>query len=686
MLITLPIFVWILTVLFWLSGSDQDTGSVIYHHSIGSAVILTNICWGAYLAVTSELLSLAHFLTPAGVGLIWGVAFILLLFFGVRTGFIKRGLRHVGVAWRCIQPADYVLAGVLVLLSGALLLILIVSPSGNNDSLQYHLARVVHWAQNASLQHYATGFVPQLYNPIWAEEVILHFRLLWGNDQFAGLVQWGAMLTSLVAVCEICSELGIKRHGRWIAVAFVFSLPMGVLQSVSTQNDYVVAFWLAVVAWLCVRSLTHPLSLLDALMLGLAVGLGALTKGTFYPFALPFGILFLYASLRWIWRQVDRKKAVRRTLLLFGIVALSIIVLNSGYWIRNLQSFDTPLGPSNWISNMTAGSMTVGKFLASLIGQVAMNFSSPFDQINNLIIQSIRTRLGPMDPRMNNFSLIWGWNHEDMAGNPLHIIILVLALLILPFSWKKNRDRRLWGYLVTVFGSFAMMALVIHFDAYGVRYQVPLFVLFSPLVGAALEFPRFEKAAFSVGSFFPRHRWIYRVWQDAKLFLVLILILTALPWILFNRSRPLIALKERAEPFSIPCKAFTGCTGGSILFESPTNSLFANHRNLIQPYSQVTNAIKSAGCKAVGLRIDSHDPEYLFWWLLDAPQSGYHLESLYTNQDLERYIDPTFHPCAIICTICSDRTRLHGLSLEGEYSGVKLFIGPGFESDEGPKN
>ncbi|GAP14309.1 hypothetical protein LARV_02076 [Longilinea arvoryzae] len=686
MLIILPIFVWILAVLFWLGGSEQDARSAIYPHSTGSAVILANICWGAYLAVISELLSLAHFLTTTGVGLSWGLAFILLSIFGFRSGFLKRGLRRMGVAWRCIQPGDYVLAGVLALLSGALLLILIVSPSGNNDSLQYHLARVVHWAQDASLQHYATGFVPQLYNPIWAEEVILHLRLLWGNDQLAGLVQWGAMLTSLVAVCEISSELGIKRHGRWIAVAFVFSLPMGVLQSVSTQNDYGVAFWLAAMAWLCVRALTRPLSVLEALMLGLAVGLGALTKGTFYPFALPFGVLFLYASLRWIWRQVDRKKAWRRTLLLFGIIGLSIIALNGGYWIRNLQSFGNPLGPSDWISNMTAGSMSVGKLFSSLIAQVAMNFSSPFDQINNPIIQTIRTRLGPIDPRMNNFSMIWGWNHEDTAGNPLHVIILALGLLILPFSWRKDPDRRLWGYLATVLGSFAMMALVVHLDAYGVRYQLPLFVLFSPLVGAALEFPRFEKATNSGDSFLSRRRWIYRTWQAVKLSLVFILILAALPWVLFNRSHPLIAMKEKVEPFSIPCKPILGCTGGSILFESPMNSLFANHYDLIRPYSQMTDDLQRLGCKDVGLRIDSHDPEYLFWWLLDAPQSGYRLESLYTNPDLERYIDPAFHPCAIICTICGDRTRLHGLSLAGEYSGVKLFAGPGFESDEGPNN
>jgi hypothetical protein len=95
--------------------------------------------------------------------------------------------------------------------------------------------------------------------------------------------------------------------------------------------------------------------------------------------------------------------------------------------------------------------------------------------------------------------------------------------------------------------------------------------------------------------------------------------------------------------------------------------------------------LKSSGCQQIGLRIDSSDLEYLFWWLLDAPQSGMHLETLYTFPELERYIDPAFTPCAIICTICDDRTSLHGLTLDGDYSKVKLFTGSEFTPEPGPK-
>jgi hypothetical protein len=91
--------------------------------------------------------------------------------------------------------------------------------------------------------------------------------------------------------------------------------------------------------------------------------------------------------------------------------------------------------------------------------------------------------------------------------------------------------------------------------------------------------------------------------------------------------------------------------------------------------------VYASGCTHVGLRIDSDDLEYTFWWLLGAPQSGMHLETIYTVDRLSHLIDPSFHPCAILCTICSDRQSLHGLPLAADLDRVDLFLGPGFVPD-----
>jgi hypothetical protein len=60
----------------------------------------------------------------------------------------------------------------------------------------------------------------------------------------------------------------------------------------------------------------------------------------------------------------------------------------------------------------------------------------------------------------------------------------------------------------------------------------------------------------------------------------------------------------------------------------------------------------------------------------------YRLETIYTVPRLEPLIDRSFSPCAIICTICGDRDRLHGLDLYHAAGEVKLFVGDGFTWNE----
>lgn len=114
--------------------------------------------------------------------------------------------------------------------------------------------------------------------------------------------------------------------------------------------------------------------------------------------------------------------------------------------------------------------------------------------------------------------------------------------------------------------------------------------------------------------------------------------------------------------------------------ESSKTVLFANWIQYYEPYSAATDRVLAPGCRSVGLRIDSHDLDYVFWWLLNAPQSGIRLESIDTYPRLQRYMDLNFKPCAIICTICSDRSRLHNLDLIGDFNTVRVYFGDKYDA------
>jgi hypothetical protein len=161
--------------------------------------------------------------------------------------------------------------------------------------------------------------------------------------------------------------------------------------------------------------------------------------------------------------------------------------------------------------------------------------------------------------------------------------------------------------------------------------------------------------------------------------LTLIFILSAFPWVLFNRTRPLIAMRDSSDPYTIPCIA--GCTAGSILIEPPEKTMFAVWGSLGGAYIEAMNQVKETGCQNIGLKLDSNDLEYAYWYLLGAPQNGMRLESIVTYPELERYLDPNFKPCVIICTTCGEQTQLFGLERIGSYGDgrIKIFSGENYD-------
>ena len=143
------------------------------------------------------------------------------------------------------------------------------------------------------------------------------------------------------------------------------------------------------------------------------------------------------------------------------------------------------------------------------------------------------------------------------------------------------------------------------------------------------------------------------------------LLVSALPYALLNNTRPIIG----HPPWPTRVQ--------SILTAPAVEILFAANPHSLPGYQAVAEWIEASSCRQVGLRLDSGDPEYEFWWLLDAPQSDIRLETVYTYPTLEHLLDTTYQPCAVICTICSDSTDLGELELTIDKGAVRLYALPG---------
>ncbi|NJD60675.1 MAG: hypothetical protein C3F13_00190 [Anaerolineales bacterium] len=647
-LLLLTMFVVFLDLL----GTQSENPSRL--KGVRLALLQSVLLLGIFIAAQSEILGIFHALAQPYVAGTWAIALLVTAWLGWRMHWLERGWQRLGAGFRSLDRFSIVVLLGFSLIFVLLLVVAVISPANNMDSLLYHMSRVMHWAQDRSLAHYPVGFEVQLTHPILAEASILQLRLLWGNDQLANLPQWISLVTCAVAASLGAWLFGAGRKAQAAAAAFAISLPIGLLEATSTQNDYVAAMWLVILAVFVLYACQADASWAEVLSIAAALGLGLLSKGTFYPYAVAWGIWLIVHWLR------------QRKALLFlkraAIIGLVVIVLNAGYWSRNLITYGGPLGPSAWVADMSSARFGIGSVASNLVKDVLLNLVTPSPRFNQAMVSFVQGTFRASDPNVESFKLDWRWNNEDSAGSPIHLFLIILSIVAVAifYATRRVKQRDLLWYSLAALLSFVIFALSAHYDDYGVRFQLPLLLVWAPVFGAVI---------FHLGE-----RWL------APLAIIFLLVIS-LPYVFVNSTRPLIALKNEPEPYAIHPLPATGTTkSSSIFFAEPRDLLFINAPDWNNPMMEAAHDIRESGCKDVGLRIDSRDVEYPIWWLLKAPQSGIRIESLYYSEVLDRYADPTFKPCAIFCTICSGRTRLNGLDLFGSYDGVvNLYMGGSYD-------
>ncbi|MFA5089006.1 MAG: glycosyltransferase family 39 protein, partial [Candidatus Omnitrophota bacterium] len=509
-----------------------------------------------------------------------------------------------------------------------------LSPPNNWDSLTYHLSRVAHWIQNQSVASYPTNIIRQLcFNP-WAEFAIMHFQVLLGGDRLANFIQWFALAGGVIGVSAVAKELGADRKGQFFAALLTATIPMGILQGSSTQNDLVAAFWLVCFVYF-VLLLRNEFQWIYAVAAGGALGLGFLTKGTSYVYAAPFLAWFILTS----------RRDIRRLGQSLAVLAVIVLILNLGYYLRNYDLFRTILLPASENHSVRAQAYGFGYFLSNVLRNVVLHFGTPSPAVNSLIksaVSSLHAVLG-MDPSHPAITLEnWGMAfeghllHEDHAGNFLHTLLIsagAVCFLILfrPFAGSRDKPAnkyslnfsRLGGYLAALFAAGILFNIFLKWQPWNARLHLPLFVLCMPF--AATVLPKIMNDKFRIS-------------------VALLLFAGALPWLFLNHSRPLLAAKN-------------------IFTTGRMEQYFANNPGFRYSYEQAAQEAKSTGCRQIGLSLGGNSWEYPLWVLLrPGGTTGPRLEHVRVVNEsaktLQEHPFNQFDPCVIIADDLLDQSKI----------------------------
>lgn len=448
------------------------------------------------------------------------------------------------------------------------------------DALIYHLPRISQWIQNGTVAHFATPATKQLYMPPLAEMLSAHSFFFTGGDRLVNFVQFSAYGAAAAAAYAVTREAHVPRLAALAGAQLVLSLPIAVLQASGPKNDLVLCANLAAAGFCFVRAWRC-----DSIGWwgagALALGLSVLTKST----GLLFGPVVAALAVAAAWRRSGWRCAVARA----ALVLTAVFFVAGPHHLRNLRLFGDPLGEPLGVVGLatTNARHDAGVLLSNLTRNAALHFATPWPAWNRRVEQAVaalhdRFQLALDDPAttwpVGRFEVAeFPDNREDYAANPLHFLLILMALgasLLVPGGWdQRSLARALAAGLIVASVGFC---LLLKWQVWHSRLHLPLFL--GGCVLAALAAARSPRLAAAT---------------------TLLVSLFSLAPLLANWSRPLIG-------------------GGSVFERTRLEMLLVNFYADPSAEAALRGVIADLGRvqpQTLGIHYrTSEEAEYLVWW------------------------------------------------------------------------
>lgn len=578
--------------------------------------------WMLFLFVLTEGLSVLYALRFRYLFVAWGLLDVLLLMLfaaqwrlsGLRVKDIWKAQRE---SWHFRQVSYY---GILFLTGTVVFVLSLITTSYNWDSMTYHLPRIVHWAQNRSVAHFATNSIRQISSPVLGEFVNLHVYILCrGHDLLFNLLQGTSYLTCAVMVAAIAGKLSCDRVFRFLAALLYMSMPIAFSEALTTQVDNFAAVWLLFFVYrlLDYTDREKPMrfekvTVFQVCVMGLCVAWGYLTKPSVCVGMVVFALWLLLAC---IGRKDKPGDLVKIFFCALPCVALPLLP----EILRNFQSFGAYASPSAGAAQLVA-TLQPSYLFVNLLKNFSFNMPTVlvrdgheiFDGIAVKAAEFLRVDLDAEVISENGREYVLheaGNYHCDTAGGPV-----VLWLFIFCALWALLRfGRTQWekcgrGYVTAAAVSFLAFCMVLRWEPFVGRYMISYLALLCPMISVILQLETGEKRR-------EPFRWGI-VGTVCFLCVMELLSLSHYHYKIFKEH-------ARTRPYSY----------------------FTSRWDEMASYAVLTDEIKSRGYENVGLYLQKADDfEYPFWAMLD----GCRFEHVLVDNESAGYADETFVPDCII--------------------------------------
>ncbi len=631
MLILLPVAT---LGLLWYLISREKGALGLARLSYRGTLVVAYLVFQAWLEITTELTSFGHDFTRGWLIASWSVPLIILT--SLTWPDVRKASRNIPTRLpllsairnliRRIGAENFLWLGIVALILGILGYLGWSFLPSNGDSLVYHLVRVEHWIQDRSVGPFPTHYFAQLELSPLSEFNFAHIQILTGRDHLDGFVQLLACLICLVAVSEVTRLLGGSRSTQVIAVVICATIPSGILVATSTENDYfaaAVGVSLIVVAlsWTTRGNWWFP-----SLVFGLGVGLAYMAKGTIPVLLGPVIALILLQRFVRIYRGTPSASILKWVGSCATFVIASLVVV-SPFVSQNVSVFGSAVGPvskSTLSTNLTfpaAGANVVRSTAANfMIGNGTNGFETAISKsvLGGLHGVFDQFHIHPGNPNyvlgtITNAFAVKNYTQVDRSGdagaNPWDVLLICMAIVVL-IGARIRGDRTTRMPLLIAAGltlGYLLFSGTARWNVFEVRYQLPLYVAWSPIIAMALS--KLPRIAVRV--------------------VLCLLVVACLPQLFDNVAQPFI---HRGYPMASLAPYF--------LDTNVQTSVDLNSRD----YESASAAISETSCHSLGLA-NWLLVEYPLW--VGLKNSGWQgeVQDVNVQNASRRFLKPSFTPC-----------------------------------------
>lgn len=519
-----------------------------------------------------------------------------------------------------------------VFLSAGLIYLAIRTVPYNWDSMTYHLPRIANWAQNHSVEHYATHDIRNIVSPVLAEFINLHVYVLSGNkDYFVNLLQCFSAITNVWLVYEIARKIGCSRHYAQLAAFLFFTCPIAFGEALTTQVDQFATLWFLIFVYYYLDMIEDEYrfqydkkTIGICLILGGCIAFGYLTKPSVLVGMALLAVLLLIKCIR-------KKESVKIIIRLLLLVVPELILLLAPELFRNICSFGSitlPIaGERQLVGTLNPLYVLVNglKNYAFNLPTVYMEKSGPWIEIfiyriADILRVAINDASISEDGREFALHAFRTYGH-DTAVNDIIVWWFTLCLIWGIWRFRRQKNKMAGFYAMSAAMIFILFCCLVRWEPFVVRYMVSYLAMLCPVIACEIEDFREYMG-----------NRVIATWPAAIILFMCSVELIGL--VNFHRSISKLGDTERF------------------------NGYLYHQGNLYDDYKEVCDLIPGE-VNGVGLIIDNGKYEYPLWQQLEEKEI--YIRHIMVENASSQYEDANFIPDYIISSrMASETLEYHG--------------------------